>query len=169
MHGCPPDEIEQIALYLLEEKGLHTIVKLNPTLLGKEAVMRILHDDLGYSGIQIPDAVFEHDLQYGRAVALIKTLKQTAANRDLFFGVKLSNTLAMANHREELPGDEMYMSGRALYPITINLFYRLVQEFDGDLNVSYAGGADALNAATLLRCGALPVTSASDLLKPGGY
>jgi putative selenate reductase len=34
MHGCPPDEIEQIARYLLEERGLHTIVKLNPTLLG---------------------------------------------------------------------------------------------------------------------------------------
>ncbi|MCK4598583.1 putative selenate reductase subunit YgfK, partial [Candidatus Bipolaricaulota bacterium] len=41
MHGCPPDEIERIARYLLEERGLNTIVKLNPTLLGKEAVMRI--------------------------------------------------------------------------------------------------------------------------------
>ncbi|MBN1136850.1 MAG: FAD-dependent oxidoreductase, partial [Anaerolineae bacterium] len=169
MHGCPPDEIEQIARYLLEERGLHTIVKLNPTLLGQEAVMRILHDDLGYREIRIPDAVFEHDLQYDRAVSLIKRLKQTAAERGLFFGVKLSNTLAMANHRGALPGDEMYMSGQALYPVTVSLFYKLVKEFDGDLNVSYSGGADALNLTTLLAAGALPVTAASDLLKPGGY
>jgi putative selenate reductase len=169
MHGCPPDEIEQIARYLLEERALHTIVKLNPTLLGKEAVLDILHERLGYRDIQIPDSVFEHDLRYPRAVELIASLKRTAAARDLFFGVKLSNTLAMANHRGELPGDEMYMSGRALYPITMNLFHRLVQEFDGELNVSYSAGADALNVTSILAAGACPVTVASDLLKPGGY
>ncbi|MCK4786116.1 MAG: hypothetical protein KAV87_20330, partial [Desulfobacteraceae bacterium] len=185
MHGCPPDEIEQIAKYLLEERGLHTTVKLNPTLLGKERVMHILHDDLGFRDIHIPDAVFEHDLQYGRAVALIELLKETASERGLTFGVKLSNTLAMANYKSALPGDEMYMSGRALYPITINLFHKFAQEFDGDpssglwraqssrsgqgLNVSYSGGADALNVTTLLAAGARPVTAASDLLKPGGY
>ena len=169
MHGCPPDEVEQIARYLLEERGLHTIVKLNPTLLGQDAVMRILHDDLGYRDLHIPDAVFEHDLHYDRAVRLIKELKQTATERGLFFGVKLSNTLAMANRRGVLPGGEMYMSGRALYPITVNLFRKLMQEFDGDLNVSYSGGADALNLTALLAAGALPVTAASDLLKPGGY
>ena len=169
MHGCPPDEIERIARYLLEERGLNTLVKLNPTLLGKEAVMRILHDDLEFTEIQIPDAVFAHDLQYDRAVELIKTLKRTAAKRGLYFGVKLSNTLAVANNKKTLPDEEMYMSGRALYPITINLFYKLAHQFDGDLNVSYSGGADALNVTTILAAGARPVTTASDLLKPGGY
>jgi len=169
MHGCPPDEIEAIGRYLLEEKGLHTFVKLNPTLLGQEAVMRILHDDLGYRDIRIPDSVFEHDLKYGRAVELISELKRVAAGKGLTFGVKLSNTLAMANHRGALPGDEMYMSGRALYPITMNLFYKLAVQFDGDLNVSYSAGADALNAGTILAAGARPITAASDLLKPGGY
>ena len=185
MHGCPPEEIEQIARYMLEERGLHTMVKLNPTLLGKETVMHILHDELGYHAIQIPDAVFDHDLQYDRAVEMIKALQRTAAEHGLTFGVKLSNTLAMANLKGALPGDEMYMSGRALYPITMNLFHKLAQEFNGDpstlrlrsgqagsgqgLNVSYAGGADALNAATILSAGARPVTAASDLLKPGGY
>ena len=169
MHGCPPDEIERIARYLLEERGLHTFVKLNPTLLGKDEVMRILHDHLGFSEIYIPDRVFEHDLQYDRAVELIKTLKQVAAERSLTFGLKLSNTLAMANHKGVLPGDEMYMSGRALYPITINLFNKLSQEFGGDLNVSYSAGADALNLTGILASGALPVTAVSDILKPGGY
>ncbi|MFC2030530.1 putative selenate reductase subunit YgfK [Chloroflexota bacterium] len=169
MHGCPPDEIERIGQFLLEERGYHTIVKLNPTLLGKEMVIDILHEKLGFHEIDIPDAVFEHDLKYDRAVKLIEVLKQIASERGLFFGVKLSNTLAMANHRGELPGAEMYMSGRPLYPITINLFHKLAREFRGDLNVSYSAGADALNVTGILASGALPVTAASDLLKPGGY
>jgi len=169
MHGCPPDEIEQLGRYLLEERGLHTTVKLNPTLLGEEEAKRILHDHLGFKEVVIPDAVFEHDLQYGRAVELIKTLKGVAAERGLTFGVKLSNTLAMANHKTTLPGDEMYMSGRALYPITINLFHKLSQEFGGDLNVSFSAGADALNVTAILAAGARPVTAVSDILKPGGY
>jgi putative selenate reductase len=169
MHGCPPGEIEQIARYLIEERGLHTIVKLNPTLLGRDAVLGILHDDLGFREMEIPDAVFEHDLQYDRAVSMIRALKQVAAGRGVTFGVKLSNTLGMRNHKGTLPGEEMYMSGRALYPITVTLFQKLVREFDGDLYVSYAGGADEQNLAGLLACGALPVTAASDLLKPGGY
>ncbi len=169
MHGCPPDEIEKIARYLIEERGLHTTVKLNPTLLGKEAVLGILRDDLGYREIDIPDSVFEHDLRYDRAIELIRSLRAAAADRGVSFGVKLSNTLAMANHRETLPGDEMYMSGRALYPITVNLFHRLIEDLDGELNVSYSAGADALNVADVLAAGAIPVTVASDLLKPGGY
>lgn len=169
MHGCPPDEIERIARYLLEERGLHTVVKLNPTLLGKNAVMTILHEELGWREIEIPDRVFEHDLQYDRAVALIRALKEVAARQGLCFGIKLSNTLAMANHRGYLPGSEMYMSGRVLYPITINLFHQLAQEFGGDLTVSYSAGADATNLPSILAAGARPVTVASDLLKPGGY
>ena len=34
LHGCPPQEIERIATYLITEKGLHTFIKCNPTLLG---------------------------------------------------------------------------------------------------------------------------------------
>jgi putative selenate reductase len=169
MHGCPSNEIEKIARYLIEERGLHTTVKLNPTLLGKDAVLHILHEKLGYRSIDIPDAVFEHDLSYDRALDLIRSLQAAAGDRGLTFGVKLSNTLAMANHKDVLPGDEMYMSGRALYPVTINLFHRLAEDLDGNLNVSYSAGADALNLPDLLSAGALPVTVASDLLKPGGY
>lgn len=168
MHGCPPDEIEAIAGHLLE-RGLHTFVKLNPTLLGQDAVMRILHDELGFTDIEIPDKVFADDLQYDQALALIATLKRKAAQLGLTFGVKLSNTLPTANHRHALPGDELYMSGRPLFPITMTLFHKLVEAFDGDLIVSYAAGADAWNAPAVLGCGARTVTAATDLLKPGGY
>ena len=169
MHGCPPQEIEQMAHYLMEEKGLHTIVKLNPTLLGKKKVLNILHNDLGFCAIQIPDAVFDHDLRYSRAVELIRTLQQVAARCGLSFGVKLSNTLPAVNHKKILPGDEMYMSGRALYPLTLSLFLKLAEDFGGDLKVSYSGGANAMNVCTVLAAGAYPVTMATDLLKPGGY
>ena len=169
MHGCPPDEIQRIASYLIEERRLHTTVKLNPTLLGKERVFEILHDRLGFTEIEIPDAVFEHDLRYERAVEMIRSLRDLASRCGLSFAVKLSNTLAMANHRGVLPGDEVYMSGRALYPVTLSLFERLTDSVGGDLSVSYSAGADAFNVAELLASGARPVTVASDLLKPGGY
>jgi len=48
MHGCPSNEIESIGKYLIEEKRLHTFVKLNPTLLGKSKVREILNQKLGY-------------------------------------------------------------------------------------------------------------------------
>jgi putative selenate reductase len=168
MHGCPPDEIERIATYLLRERHLHTTVKLNPTLLGKAQVRQILHETLGYHEIEVPDTAFEHDLQYGRAVELIRSLQRVAKEKGLAFGVKLSNTLPVRNHRGVLPGEEMYLSGRALYPVTVQLFYKLVEEL-GPVRISYSAGADALNVAELLACGAYPVTVVTDLLKPGGY
>ncbi len=169
MHGCPPDEIEKIARCLLEERGLHTAVKMNPTLLGRAKVDEILHDRLGYHEIRIPGATFDHDLEYGRAIELIRSLRKTAAAKGLEFGVKLSNTLPTVNHRDELAGEEMYMSGRALYPLAVHLFRRLSAEFEGALPVSFSGGADALNVTELLASGARSVTTVSDILKPGGY
>ena len=113
--------------------------------------------------------MFEHDIAYDKAVGLIGRMQKVAAQQGLVFGVKLSNTLAMHNHKQVMPGDEMYMSGRALYPVTMNLFDKLAHEFNGDLRVSYSAGADALNIATILSCGPVPITACSDLLKPGGY
>ena len=46
LHGCPPDEIERIASYLISEKHLHTFVKCNPTILGYETARSIL-DEIG--------------------------------------------------------------------------------------------------------------------------
>ena len=69
-HGCPPGEIEEIARFLLGEVGLDVVVKLNPTLLGREELTDILHDRLGYSEIWVPDAAFDKDAKWdaGRRV-----------------------------------------------------------------------------------------------------
>lgn len=168
MHGCPPGEIERIGTYLIEERGLHLTVKLNPTLLGRETLLSILHGRLGFDEVVVPDSVFAKDLAYPKAREIIAGLKERAARRGVTFSVKLTNTLAAANHRGLLEGDEMYLSGRPLFPLAVHLFHRLVEDFDGDLDVSFSAGADALNVADLFACGARTVTMASDLLKPGG-
>ncbi|SMB99737.1 putative selenate reductase [Thermanaeromonas toyohensis ToBE] len=168
MHGCPPGEIEAICKYLLGEKKLHTFVKLNPTLLGYEFVKEALYQ-MGYSYIQLKEESFAHDLQYREGIGLLKRVQDFANEQQRLFGVKLSNTLPVKITRGELPGEEMYMSGRALYPLTINLAYKLAAEFNGRLKVSYAGGVDAFNIARIFETGIWPITVATTLLKPGGY
>ena len=170
MHGCPPEEIEQISAYLLEERGLHTSVKCNPTLLGPEMVRGIINEELGFTDVVIPDEAFGHDLKYVDAVPMFHNLKEIAIREDLTFGLKLSNTLEVENHRPTFPDDDMmYLSGRALHAVTSNLALKLSEEFDGDMLLSYAGGADAFNVSDLLRSGMTTITVCSDLLKTGGY
>jgi len=170
MHGCPPDEIEKISLYLIEERGLHTSVKCNPTLLGPERVRGIVNDALGFEDVPIPDEAFGHDLKYVDAVPMFHNLRRAAAARGLTFGLKLANTLEVENWRTVFDRDRtMYLSGRALHAVTVNLAATLAEEFRGDLPLSFAGGADCFNAADLLGSGMRTVTVCSDLLKSGGY
>ena len=170
MHGCPPDEIERISLYLLEERGLHTLVKCNPTLLGAERVRGIVNHDLGFGDVPIPDEAFAHDLKWADAVPMFNNLKLAAASRGLTFGLKLTNTLEVDNWRTVFDRDaRMYLSGRALHAVTTNLASRIAEEFRGDLPLSFAGGADCFNVADLLASGMRTVTVSSDLLKSGGY
>ena len=96
-------------------------------------------------------------------------LQRRAHAAGLVFGVKLSNTLPTDVNRGELPAAEMYLSGRALLPLTLTLAATLSRAFDGRLPLSYAGGADATNVADLVRAGIQPVTVCTTLLKPGGY
>jgi putative selenate reductase len=170
MHGCPPDEIERISMYLLQDKGLHTSVKCNPTLFGAEGVRKIVNDDLGFEDVPIPDEAFGHDLMYVDAVPMLTNLKAAAVEKDLTFGVKLSNTLEVENWRDEFEPDEMmYMSGRALHAVTVNLAAKIEGDFGDDLLYSFAGGADYLNVPDLLQSGMRTITVCSDLLKTGGY
>ena len=170
MHGCPPQEIEQIGRYLIEQRGLHTSIKLNPTLLGAETLRTLLNEKLGYQTV-VPDEAFEHDLKFTQAVHIIRSLRESADKHGVAFGLKLSNTLESLNHRHVFPPTEkmMYMSGRALHPLTVHLARMLQEAFDGELDISFAGGADAFNVAELVACGLTPVTVCTDLLKPGGY
>jgi len=170
MHGCPPDEIEKISLYLIEERGLHTSVKCNPTLLGADPVRGIVNESLEFDDVPIPDEAFGHDLMYVDAVPMFHNLRRVAAAENLTFGLKLTNTLEVNNWRTVFDQDDMmYLSGRALHAVTTNLAAKISEEFRGDLMLSFAGGADCFNVADLLRSGMRTITVCSDLLKSGGY
>ncbi len=168
MHGCPPGEIEAICSYMLAEKHLDTFVKLNPTLLGYDEARSVL-DSHGFGYVVLKRESFEHDLQKKDAFAMLHRLQALAKKEGRGFGAKLTNTLGNANDKGVLPGDEMYMSGRALFPISIRVAQMISEEFDGNMPISYSGGADADSVKGLFEAGIHPITLATDLLKPGGY
>ncbi len=168
LHGCPPDEIERIATYLITEKGLNTYVKCNPTLLGYDFARKTL-DGLGYDYIVFDDHHFLEDLQWADAVPMFRRLQKLCQERGLEFGVKLTNTFPVDVAANELPSNEMYMSGRSLYPLSLSLAGMLAKEFGGKLRISYSGGADAASIRGLFDAGIWPITMATTVLKPGGY
>jgi putative selenate reductase len=168
LHGCPPDEIERIATHLITVKGLNTYIKCNPTLLGYEFARKTL-DSLGFGYIAFDDHHFVEDLQWEDAIPMMERLIKLTSERGLEFGVKLTNTFPVDVKAGELPSEEMYMSGRSLYPLSLALAARLSKQFDGKLRMSYSGGADATNIHNLITAGIWPITMATTVLKVGGY
>jgi putative selenate reductase len=168
-HGCPAGEIDAICRHLLEEQGLHTIVKLNPMLLGYEEVREILHGRLGYTHIGLTRRPFEKEVKWEDAIAFLRELSATADRRGLDFGVKLTNTLVVENSGDPLPGTEQYLSGEPLHVLAMTLGLRLREAMGESLPISFSAGIDAANVASAVACGFVPVTSCTDLLRPGGY
>ena len=177
-HGCPPDEIEGIVEHLMTRHGLDVTVKLNPTLLGREAVAAILHDRLGYRDVPLEPAAFAEDLQWDRALAMIDRLEAVGRREGREFGLKLTNTLVVRNHRGRLPGERAYLSGAPLHVLAVTLLAKLdaalpgrlrLGERAGGIPVAFSAGVDKDNLADLAGLGLVPVTVCSDLLRPGGY
>lgn len=168
LHGCPPQEIERIARYLIEEKHVHTFIKCNPTLLGYEYARRIM-DEMGYDYVAFGDFHFKDDLQYEDAVPMLKRLQALADEKGLEFGVKITNTFPVDVKQNELPSEEMYMSGKSLYALSLSVALKLADDFGGKLRISYSGGADYFNIEKIVDAGIWPVTMATTMLKPGGY
>lgn len=168
LHGCPPGEIEAIATYLIKEKRLNAFVKCNPTILGYAFARKRL-DEMGYDYIAFDEHHFNEDLQYADAVPMFCRLKALAESLGLEFGLKLSNTFPVDVKAGELPSNEMYMSGRSLFPLTIEMAARFAKDFKGKLRLSFSGGAEYFNLKKLYDAGIWPVTVATTILKPGGY
>jgi putative selenate reductase len=170
-HGCPPDEIEQIAAFLLREVGLHVSVKLNPTLVGAEGIATILHGRLGYRDVVVPDGAFDRDTKWEHVVDFIPRLGALAASLGKGFGVKFTNTLLVRNHRSFFPPAEkdMYLSGPPLHVLAIDLVRRFRRAFGDRYPVSFSGGVDAQNFSDCVALGLRPITVSSDLLRAGGY
>ncbi len=177
-HGCPPDEIESITKHLMTEHDVDVIVKLNPTLLGFDNVKELVTETLGYEEIRLRQSDFDADLQFARGTELIGELLDFGSERGRRFGIKLSNTLVVENHRGFMPDETMYLSGAPLHVVTMTLLRRLnealpgmlaVDNRDAPVQVSWSAGITRENIAASAGLGLAPMTVCSDLLKPGGY
>ena len=168
-HGCPAGEIEGIVRYLLTEMDVHVCVKLNPTMLGREKVEHLLHDILGYREIQCSPDAFEHDLEFSEAVDLIPRLNAIARAHGKRLSVKFSNTLVVKNHKSYFGDEVMYLSGPPLHVITMNLAQMFRQRMGTAVPISFSAGLDAHNVANAVAMNFVPVTTCTDLLRPGGY
>lgn len=184
-HGCPPDEIEQITKHLIDAHDLDMIVKLNPTLLGPAGVAGIVHGHLGYNDVRLVPKAFEDDLHLERAISLIQELNQYAKDRGHRFGIKLTNTLVVDNHKQWMLDQTMYLSGPPLHVLATAVLDLLADalpgqlqipghddganEGAGDIMVSFSAGIDKENLAAAIAMGVRPASVCSDLLKPGGY
>ena len=169
-HGCPADEIERITHFLLTEMGVHMTIKMNPTLLGKEKVDYLLHDVLGYNEIKTTQEAFDNDLQFNDAIDIVGRLDETARKLGKKLRVKFSNTLVILNHKTFFPKDEvMYMSGAPLHVVTLNLVEKFRDTVGYEIPISFSAGIDQHNFPNAVAMNFVPITTCTDLLRPGGY
>lgn len=170
-HGCPADEIERICDFLLTEVGVHTIVKMNPPMLGKERLEHLLYDVLAYEDLEVNPSAYTSGLKFDESIGMCTRLTELAQSRGLSFGAKFSNTLEVLNHRDFFPQNEkvMYLSGPPLHVITLALTDAFRQAVGPEVPISFSAGVDRKNAANIVACGIVPVTTCTDLLKTGGY
>lgn len=170
-HGCPPEDIERTAAFLLRDAGVPTIVKLNPTLLGFDEASRLLHDALGYDDIRLSRETFDADVRWDDLCAIVERLERVARGAGTGFGVKFTNTLVVENDGGFLPPAERwkYLSGAPLHVLAMHLVRRFRREFGARIPISFSGGIDRMNFSDAVALGLTPVTVCTDFLKPGGY
>jgi len=170
-HGCPSGEVEQIASHLLEEVGLQVFVKLNPTLLGAAELRTLLGDRLGYHDLRVPEPAFQNDPTWDEVAGMVDRLGDKARRLGRGFGVKLTNTLVVENHRSFFPPSEkvMYLSGPPLHVLAAELVRRFRRDHGDRLPLSFSAGVDAQNFPDLAAIGLAPITACTDLLRAGGY
>ena len=170
-HGCPADEIERICEFLLTEMDLDVVIKMNPPMLGKERLEQLLHDVLGYTEICVPDHAYDSGLQFDESLELCTRLTALAASRGRRLGAKFSNTLEVMNHRDFFNHDykTQYLSGQPLHVITLTLANEFRRAVGPEMPLTFSAGVDRFNVAGTVACGFCPVTTCTDLLRPGGY
>lgn len=170
-HGCPADEIERICEFLLTEMDCDVIIKMNPPMLGKEKLERLLYDVLGYTEITVPDHAYTNGLQFDESLEICSRLSSLASSRGRKLGAKFSNTLEVLNHRDFFPSDSkiQYLSGQPLHVLTLTLADEFRRAVGPEMPLTFSAGVDRFNFANMVACGFKPITTCTDLLRPGGY
>lgn len=170
-HGCPADEIERICAFLLTEIGVDVIVKMNPPMLGKERLEHLLHDVMGYHEVTVNPAAYTSGLLFDESIEICKRLDTLAKQHGRSFGAKFSNTLEAVNHKDFFTPDNkvMYLSGPPLHVITLTLAHEFRLAMGHAMPITFSAGVDRKNFPNMVACGFKPITTCTDLLKPGGY
>lgn len=170
-HGCPADEIERICEFLIGELDFDVIVKMNPPTLGKERLEHLLYDVLGYRELTVNPTAYGSVVPFAESVQLCERLTGFARARGRRVGFKFSNTLEVTNHRDFFTSDNqvMYLSGQPLHVITMTLTDEFRRAVGPDVPISFSAGVDQHNFPLLVACGFVPITTSTDLLRPGGY
>lgn len=168
-HGCPKDEIEKIVRYFIIELGVHSIIKLNPTQLGREKLEHLLHDVMGYTHLEVNPKAYTSGLALEEAVEIVNRLEPLARERGLGLGVKFSNTLETINKWEFFTDPVMYMSGPPLHVIATALVGEFRKLTGSRFPITFSAGIDNKNFANAVALGLAPITVCTDLLKPQGY
>jgi len=168
-HGTPADEIERIGEFLIGELGVHTVIKINPPMLGRDRVDHILHEVLGYDEVTVNPAAYERSLAFEDAVGVVRRLEGLAERRGASVGVKCGNTLEVLNTGSLLKEPVQYLSGQPLHALHVALVQRWREAFGAELQISFSAGVDAHNVADCVAAGLVPVTTCTDLLRAGGY
>src|SRR6185437_10706745 len=73
-HGCPANEIEKICEFLIAERDLDVIVKMNPPMLGKERLEHLLYDVLRYTELKVNPAAYTSGLLFDESLGLCRRL-----------------------------------------------------------------------------------------------
>lgn len=168
-HGCPAQEIESIVHFLLTEMDYHVIIKMNPPMLGKEKLEYLLYDRLGYHDLEVNPKVYQVNITFDDAVEVVRRLKSTAERLGKTVGVKFSNTLEVVNKGQFFSDEIMYLSGPPLYVLAMALVEDWRKVFGAEMPISFSAGIDQHNFPDAVAAGLVPITTCSDLLKPGGY
>jgi putative selenate reductase len=167
--SCPTQEIESIMHFLLTEMDYHIIIKMNPPMLGKEKLEYLLYERLGYHDIEVNPKVYQVNITFEDAVEVVRRLKSTADRLGKTVGVKFSNTLEVVNKGKFFSDEIMYLSGPPLHSAGNGAGGRLARGFrrrDADLVFRRHRSTQFPDAVA---AGLVPITTCSDLLKPGGY
>jgi len=168
-HGCPAQEIESIVHFLLTEMDYHVIIKMNPPMLGKEKLEHLLYDRLGYHDLEVNPKAYQVNIAFDEAVEMTRRLKSTGDHLGKTVGVKFSNTLEVVNKGKFFSDEIMYLSGPPLHVLAMALVEDWRQVFGAAMPISFSAGIDQHNFPDTVAAGLTPITTCSDLLKPGGY
>ena len=99
----------------------------------------------------------------------MKGLQTVAAKNKKTIGVKFGNTLEVFNKGNFLKENVQYLSGQPLHILHLALVNEWRKIFGGDFPISFSAGVDAQNFADCVAIGLVPITTCTDLLRPGGY